>query len=271
MHFVGRFPDFTLALHSPYEDHSVGYSRASLVDHTVGSDQIGVSINQLKPGSVLEGHFHTYEESFYILEGCAVLGINQHACRLGPGDFGVIEVGLPHAWRNAGEGAVLWLGMTARPPEAREKECATFFAKNSRMAVAKRPCDSSRLKGPPLGHFYPGQITPSAETRQVGVDSPDVFLKTLIDQKLGAHYHRTLFVEYQPGASSGRHNHPFEEAYFILSGEVFATLDGERYLAKAGDVIWIGAGCIHAFANVGSEPVRWLETSSPQPPACTAG
>src|SRR5262249_83804 len=52
----------------------------------------------------------------------------------------------------------------------------------------------------------------------------------------------------------------------ILSGEVEAILDGTRYLAKAGDVLWTGTGCVHAFKNIGTVPVRWLETFSPQPP-----
>ena len=64
----------------------------------------------------------------------------------------------------------------------------------------------------------------------------------------------------------GLHDHTYEEAYFILSGEVEATLDGKHYRARAGDVLWTGVGCVHAFANMGSAPVRWLETFSPQPP-----
>ena len=44
-------------------------------------------------------------------------------------------------------------------------------------------------------------------------------------------------------------------------------MDGKRYLARAGDVLWTGVGCVHAFANKGREPVRWLETFSPQPPS----
>jgi mannose-6-phosphate isomerase-like protein (cupin superfamily) len=32
-------------------------------------------------------------------------------------------------------------------------------------------------------------------------------------------------------------------------------------------VIWTGVGCIHSFANVGEEPVRWIETQAPLPPA----
>ena len=58
----------------------------------------------------------------------------------------------------------------------------------------------------------------------------------------------------------------FEEAYFILSGEVEGTLDGKFYRARAGDVLWTSVGCVHTFVNNSTEPVRWLETFSPQPP-----
>ena len=94
-----------------------------------------------------------------------------------------------------------------------------------------------------------------------------VFLKWLIDETFGATHHRLLFIEYLPGVAIGLHDHAYEEAYFILSGEVEATMDGKRYLAKAGDVLWTGVGCVHAFANTGREPVRWLETFSAQPPS----
>ena len=32
-------------------------------------------------------------------------------------------------------------------------------------------------------------------------------------------------------------------------------------------MIWTGVGCIHSFANIGAEPVRWIETQAPLPPA----
>src|SRR5260221_14476131 len=88
----------------------------------------------------------------------------------------------------------------------------------------------------------------------------------MIDEQLGAAHHRMLFIEYQPGAGIGLHDHRFEEAYFILSGEVRATIDGQVYDVKPGDAVWTGVGCVHAFANVGTAPVRWIETFSPQPP-----
>ena len=88
----------------------------------------------------------------------------------------------------------------------------------------------------------------------------------MIDEEFGARHHRLLFIEYQPGVGIGLHDHTFEEAYFILEGEVQATLDGTVYNLAPGDFVWTGVGCVHAFKNVGSVPVRWLETFAPQPP-----
>jgi mannose-6-phosphate isomerase-like protein (cupin superfamily) len=88
----------------------------------------------------------------------------------------------------------------------------------------------------------------------------------MIDEDFGARHHRLLFIEYQPGVGIGLHDHTFEEAYFILEGEVQALLDGAVYDLKPGDVVWTGVGCVHAFRNVSSTPVRWLETFAPQPP-----
>ena len=88
----------------------------------------------------------------------------------------------------------------------------------------------------------------------------------MIDENFGSIHHRMLFIEYQPGVSIGLHDHTFEEAYFLLSGEVQGVLEGQTYLAKPGDVLWTSVGCVHSFANIGSTPVRWLETFAPIPP-----
>ena len=87
-----------------------------------------------------------------------------------------------------------------------------------------------------------------------------------LDEHFGAVHHRMLFIEYQPGVSIALHDHTFEEAYFILSGEVEGTLGGKTYRAGPGDVLWTGVGCVHTFVNRSTGPVRWLETFAPQPP-----
>lgn len=267
MHYAGKSSKNTLTSNPTYENHSQGYTQASLIDHTTGSVHTGLGLNQLAAHGTLSPHFHSYEEGFYVLTGQAVVSINEQAYLLGPGDYGAIKVGTVHAWRCAGPAPVRWLQMAAPQPKPHGKERDTFFSKDATIPTKAQPLDVNDRRGSLLGHFDVSQIPLAAEGRIAAGGLEGVFLQWMIDEKLGAHHHRMLFIEYQPGVSIGLHDHTFEEAYFILSGEVEATLDGERYLAKAGDVLWTSVGCVHAFANVGNEPVRWLETFSPQPPA----
>jgi quercetin dioxygenase-like cupin family protein len=94
-----------------------------------------------------------------------------------------------------------------------------------------------------------------------------IAVKMLVDQRLGAALGTMFMVEYQPGGVAHPHDHPLEESYYILDGEVEAVADDQTYLLKPGDTFWTGVGCIHAFYNRTNTTVRWLETSSPQPPA----
>jgi quercetin dioxygenase-like cupin family protein len=94
-----------------------------------------------------------------------------------------------------------------------------------------------------------------------------IAVKMLVDQRLGAALHTMFMVEYQPGGVAQPHDHPLEETYYILEGEVEAMADGDVFTLGPGDVFWTGVGCVHAFNNRSTGRVRWLETQSPQPPA----
>jgi quercetin dioxygenase-like cupin family protein len=95
-----------------------------------------------------------------------------------------------------------------------------------------------------------------------------ITVKMMVDSDLGAYLHTMFMVFYVPGGVAGTHDHPFEETYMILDGEVDAWFDGETYRLRPGDVAWAGVGCVHGFRNASNtETVRWLETSVPQHPA----
>lgn len=267
MHFVGRFDEAAMMPVPDFAGHNEGLTHAPLVDHTCGSVHTGLSIGQLAAGGTILPHVHSYEESFYLLTGQANVRINDHTYLLGPGDYAVVKVGTVHAWRQAGSAPVRWLRMAAPQPKPPGKERDSFFVKNGQAPADGLPLDVNDPKGNLLSHFDASQIPSGDEGRIATGGLKGVFLKWLIDEKFGARHHRLLFIEYQPGVGIGLHDHTYEEAYFIVSGEVEATMDGKTYLAKPGDVLWTSVGCVHAFKNVGSEPVRWLETFSPQPPA----
>ncbi len=268
MHFVGRFDESRLTPAGPkYQTHSEGYSIASLIDHTAGSVHAELTVNQLDPRGTISPHVHSYEEGFYILAGRAVVSIGRNAHPPGPGDYGTIKVGTEHSWRNAGSEPVRWLRMAAPQPKTTGDVKDTFFLKDGRIPTEGKSPDLKNLKGSMLGHFDMSQIPPMAERQDVMKGLEGVFLNWLIDSKFGASHHRMAFIEYQPGVGIGPHDHTFEESYFVLSGEIEGVLDGQPYLAKAGDFLWTGVGCVHSFQNKSAQPVRWLETFSPQPPA----
>jgi quercetin dioxygenase-like cupin family protein len=266
MHHFGSFDERSLAAHPVLDAHSRGYRATDLVGRATGSVHTGLSMNHLDAGGHVDPHVHSFEEGFYILSGEAVVTIGGNAHRLGAGDYGALKVGTPHGWRAADGSAVRWLQMAAPQPKPPGAERDTFFPRDRSMPLDAPRLDLDDRKGSLLGHFDVGQIPPPGQ-RPGGLQGLEgVFLKWMIDEDFGARHHRMLFIEYQPGVSIAPHDHTFEEAYFILSGEVEGTLDGTRYRARAGDVLWTGVGCVHTFVNTSSQPVRWLETFAPQPP-----
>jgi quercetin dioxygenase-like cupin family protein len=60
-------------------------------------------------------------------------------------------------------------------------------------------------------------------------------------------------VELDPGVVFGRHRHPGDEIVNVLEGSLEYTLDGQQPVTlKAGDVLFIPAGTVHAARNVGT-------------------
>ena len=106
----------------------------------------------------------------------------------------------------------------------------------------------------------------SASMRTALLVYSGITVKMMIDSDLGADLSTMFMVQYEPGGFAGAHDHPLEEAYLILAGEVEATFDGNAYQLGPGDIAWAGVGCVHEFRNVGDGFVRWLETQAPQPP-----
>ncbi len=267
MHYFGRFEDAQLRPHPIYDGHSDGYRAAELVNRATGSVHTGLSMNVLAAGGTIDPHVHAFEEGFYILSGEAIVSIDGGSFRLGPGDYGAAKVGTPHAWRAGPAGEVRWLQMAAPQPKPPGAERDTFVLKDRRVPAGGAPLEPGASGGRILGHFDASQIpTPDQRRTGGGTGLEGVFLKWMIDEDFGARHHRLLFIEYQPGVGIGLHDHTFEEAYFLLEGEVRATLDGQVYDLSAGDVVWTGVGCVHSFRNVSNAPVRWLETFAPQPP-----
>ena len=261
-----------------------GLSRSVLIGHEQGAVHTELAVGALGPGGWLQRHFHSFEESLYVLRGELLLEIDRHHHRLAAGDYALLPVGTWHALGNSSDAEVRWLSVNTPlrlPPEAGRRD--TFFASDPfDLRALDARCERPPFGDPRLryvGHYdgTPPQAEalalsdPARGRRPAGRDTAlvvysGISVKMLVDRVFGAELLTMFTVDYEPGGSAQVHDHPFEETYFFLDGEVEAELEGTTHTIRAGDVVFSGVGSTHGFFNTGTGRVRWIETQAPQPP-----
>ena len=274
MHVLIRREDIALTPALPA--HSSGLTTAALIGGHTGSTHTGLMLAELTDGWV-DAHVHSRETTFYVLSGTPTLYLDGVGVRLKERACGAIPVGMEHAWRCAG--TARWIEMTSPRPRDPDQPPDTFFlgpAPDSEPALLD-------VRDPRNRHLFllgPNDMDIDRLKQGASVDAPTVSasmataalaysgitVKMLVDKRLDAQLQTMFMVFYQPGAVAHPHDHPFEESYFMLDGEVEVVADGERYTLRPGDVFWTGVGCIHAFYETKGNTVLWLETSAPGPP-----
>jgi quercetin dioxygenase-like cupin family protein len=288
VHHVARVDWSFTASPMPSSATSHRLARQVVVGPAQGAVHTELAVGAFGPGGWLQRHIHSFEEALYVLTGELALEIDGQVHHLVAGDFALMNVGAPHALANAGaaDSEVRWLSVNTpmrRPPDAGRHD--TFFERDPFDAAAFVARASRPRFGHPSTRFvghYEG-APPQAEVlrldddarrrRPVGMDTAllaysGISVKMLVDRAFGADLLTMFTVDYEPGGAAQSHDHPFEEAYFFLAGEVEAELDGRAYTLQAGDVVFAGVGSVHGFWNEGGKGrVRWIETQAPQPPA----
>jgi quercetin dioxygenase-like cupin family protein len=285
VHFVGRV-DWSFADGPATESPTAsGLARRVLVGPEQGAVHTELAVGALAPGGWIARHVHSFEEGLYLLEGELVLEIDTHVHRLVPGDYALVPIATRHTLVASRDQGARWLGVNTpprRPPGASVPD--TVFAAGGPDVETLVAMSIPVMGGDPtvrfVGHYdgTPPQhealrlTEPARGRRPAGADTAliaysGISVKMLIDRVLGAD-HMTMFtVDYEVGGAAQAHDHPFEEAYFFLSGEVEAELDGTAYTLRPDDVVFAGVASVHGFWNQGPERVRWIETQAPQPPA----
>ena len=280
LYHVQKAGDIELVAPDGLADHTRGLRRATLVGRHVGSVHTGFALVSLEPSGRVDTHLHSTEQSFYVVEGNPLLTVDGRTYQLAPQECGLLPVGVPHAWGNHTGANAVWLEMNAPAPrisgppdtfwtgdpgpggdgqslDIRDPRSRTFF----RLGSGEMDVDNLKIGA------AVDAPTVSASMATALLAYSGIAVKMLVDSRLGAVLHTMFMVEYQPGGVAQPHDHPLEETYYMLEGEVAAMADGEEFTLGSGDVFWTGVGCVHAFYNRSAGRVRWLETQSPQPPA----
>jgi quercetin dioxygenase-like cupin family protein len=253
---------------------STGLRRWPVVGEASGAVHTGFAVCELDPGGSVGAHVHSFEESWYVLAGSVVVQTSEGAFRLTEGDYGFVPVGMPHSWRNDGDGPARWAEMLAPAPRARCGQDTVPVPALPPTAAVGVDVRDPRTRS--FGHIEPSNMDAGKQTQDLLAVSASmrtallvysgITVRMMVDSDLGAELATMFMVGYDPDGVAGPHDHPFEETYLFLEGDVEATFDGERHRLGPGDVGWAGVGCVHSFRNAGTGPVRWLETQAPQPP-----
>lgn len=252
---------------------SEGLSVGTLISGDDGSTHVEIAVVELGPGGHVAGHLHPFEESFYVLSGSALLAIDGSRHALVTDDFGFVPVSTPHAWHNPFNEPVRWYRIRSPQPRQIGRSFGTFPVEGYRTPTDGEPVRELHPTSRFVGHFSdddlpaPGPLTmPGAH----GHNIRDVSIRMMVDDVLGAIHHQMFMVQFAPNEdpafSGSAHFHDFEEAYFVLRGRGEVELEGERFDAGPGDLVWEGAGTMHAWTARGSEPLRFIELMAPRPP-----
>ena len=96
-----------------------------------------------------------------------------------------------------------------------------------------------------------------AQSRPAGTTRTDLQRH---DLSIAGHEVFQARVDFAPGASFPRHRHPGEEIIYVLNGTLEYEVAGKPAILKAGDVLFVPKGTVHAARNVGSKPAAELAT-----------
>jgi quercetin dioxygenase-like cupin family protein len=250
------------------------FTRWRGVGEADGAAHTDFGISRIEAGGRIATHVHSFEESFHVLEGEVFLVTSEATVHLVAGDYGVIPIGVPHAWRATEESGAAWADLFT--PPVRERYGSDTYRVPELAGSAPIPVDPRDPRTRSFGNVTVEQMKPGRQSQELLAASASmrtallvysgISLKMMVDSDLGAILGTIFMVEYEPDGKAGLHDHPLEEAYLITEGEVLATFDGEAILLREGDIAWAGVGCVHSFAATGAG-VRWLETQAPQMPA----
>jgi quercetin dioxygenase-like cupin family protein len=256
------------------------YTRQTLVDRSTGAVHSGLGCVHVAPGGGTSMHVSSFETIFYVLAGRPSLTLLGSTYRLRPNESGLIPLGVAHAWCNTEGVPASWIEISSPIPRSANEAPDDFVTGEPIPAGATIELDPRDPRAHPFFRLDEGQMDIDNHKAGAPVNAPTVSasmatallaysgiaVRMLIDHRQGASLSTLFMVEYQPGGVAQPHDHPFEECYVILDGEIEFLADGDQHTLRVGDVAWTGVGCVHSFRNTSGARVRWLETMTPQPP-----
>jgi quercetin dioxygenase-like cupin family protein len=208
-----------------------------------GEDSDGIlsmSGNTVPPG--WEGpplHRHEFDEAYYVLEGELTFQIGDQLVTAAAGRLAFAAAGVPHTLTNLGEGDARYLLLST--PAAFEREPTPELT-----SVGPKIGERSDLPAPRPLENLPGRV------RVLLRGAESAGRVAIMDNSV-------------PAGVKGPplHHHEFDEAFYVIDGEVTFRLGDELVTRGAGELVFAPGGAQHTFANRSGSDARMLLVCTP--------
>jgi transcriptional regulator with XRE-family HTH domain len=143
-------------------------------------------------------------------------------------------------------------------------------ADRNNVSVAKLKTILDAL-GSSLGEFFGNGTTPPAqvayrkeELREIAGPARGISFKEVAAGRPGRAL-QLLVERYEAGSDTGLegYRHEAEEAGVVLKGTLELTVDGQRYVLRAGDGYYFDSRRPHRFRNIGRGTVEAISVNTP--------
>jgi quercetin dioxygenase-like cupin family protein len=88
-------------------------------------------------------------------------------------------------------------------------------------------------------------------------------VRFLLDAARTNHAFSLMEVELPKDQGPPPHDHPWDEAYYIVDGRVWFLVDDKEMIVSTGDFVYAPGGTVHSFRGAGEEPARVLVFDAP--------
>ena len=195
-------------------------------------------------------HHHAFDEAFEVLEGELTFRLGDELRTAAAGQLAFAPGGVVHTLANLADAPARYL--LAITPAGFER----YFDGLGDGGDPRGPVPETTVVGPPIDPHDGAAATPLGpraariDVRVTGADSDGRV--AVMDNRIG------------PGSPRPPlHHHAFDEAFFVLEGELTFQLGGERLVRSAGELAFARGGVHHTFANLSDAEARTLIVCTP--------
>ena len=222
------------------------------------------------PGGGPPPHVHAREdEMFVVLEGTFSFFLGDRPFRGGPGACVYLPKGIPHTFKNVGEGTGRFLAFAT--PCGFEQFVASVGLPTRPASSEINPVDVERLMrlaptfGIDMSPTLSGPPTDAGacpEGKGLWVLGESVTIKLTAADTAGNF--TVAEVKSWPGGGPPPHLHrDQDEMFYVLEGEYEFLLGSDWQLRRAGDLVFVPRGQVHTFRNGGTGTARLLDVHTP--------